>query len=102
MSCWLVLSIVLASGVAVLAPQQMSVLLNKLFLVTLSAYLGYWISRSATPYARPGDLLALLNRSSTDEPPTAWELLLGRLAASAMIARSILMAAAIVGTCLGL
>lgn len=102
MSCWLATSLVLVAIVSVLAPQQIPVMVNKLCLVSAAAYVGYWISRSAWPYARPGDLLALINHKAEDAPPTEWELMMGRLVASALIARAILISACMIAVALGI
>lgn len=37
-------------------PHQLSAVLAKANLLALAAWAGYWIDRSAFPYARPGDL----------------------------------------------
>lgn len=50
---WALLTAVLFSGLAVLAPQQVSVVMSKVLLLTLAAWLAYWLDRSAFPYARP-------------------------------------------------
>ena len=38
-------------------PHQAGTVLLKVNLLALAAWAGYWIDRSAFPYARPGDLL---------------------------------------------
>jgi hypothetical protein len=103
MSCWLAVSALLLGAVALLAPQQMPVLANKLLLVTLAAWLGYWLSVSAFPSARPGHLLYLIDHLNADaKPPNEWELLLGRLAATSILSRAILMGACMLAVSLGI
>jgi Putative 2/3 transmembrane domain holin len=103
MSCLLVVSGLLLLAISALAPQQLPVLLNKLLLVTLSAWLGYWLHVSAFPYARPGHMLFLIDHLNPKAaPPTEWDLMMGRLAANAMISRSVIMAAAMVALALGI
>jgi hypothetical protein len=103
MSCWLAISLILVALVAAIAPQQLPVLANKCLLVSIAAYVGYWIHVSACPNARPGYLLYLLDHTNTaGPPPNEWELLLGRLAVAAMIARAIIMSAAMLTVGLGL
>jgi Putative 2/3 transmembrane domain holin len=50
---WLIAAVLLALLVYLIAPQQLPVSLYKLSLVALAAVAGYWIDRSAFPYARP-------------------------------------------------
>lgn len=57
MSLWLWITVALVAAVAVLAPLQLMVMLSKLVLVTLAAWLGYWIDRAMFPYARPHEFL---------------------------------------------
>jgi hypothetical protein len=103
MSCWLVVSGLLLVAVAALAPQQMPVLTNKLLLATLASYLGYLISVTTFPYARPGHLLYLINHMDPQAPPpTEWELMLGRLAATSMLSRAIIMGSAMLAVSLGI
>jgi hypothetical protein len=103
MSLWLLLSLLLLFAVALSVPQQIEVLLNKLLLVSISAWLGYWISVSALPSARPGYLLDLISHTDVDgQPPNEWEILLGKLAAASMLSRAIIMGATMFSVALGL
>jgi hypothetical protein len=103
MSCWLLVSGILLAAVAYTAPHTVPVLTNKLLLTTLAAYVGYLISVSTFPYARPGHLLYLINHLDPKAPPpTEWELLMGRLAGTSMLSRAVIMGAAILGISLGL
>lgn len=53
MATWLVVTLILFIIIAVLAPQQIGVTLYKLSLLTMAAWVGYWIDRALFPYARP-------------------------------------------------
>ncbi len=57
MSLWLWVTCALVAVVAIVAPLQLMVMLSKLVLVTLAAWLGYWIDRAMFPYARPHEFL---------------------------------------------
>jgi Putative 2/3 transmembrane domain holin len=103
MSCWLLVSAFLMGAIAVVAPQQINVILNKLLLATLAAWLGYWLSVSAFPSARPGHLLYLIDHLNANaRPPNEWELLLGRLAATSILSRAILMGTCMLAVSLGI
>lgn len=103
MSCWLAVSAILLAALAYLAPAQIPVILNKLLLVSLAAFVGYRISVSVSPYARPGHLLYLLRHTETEgPPPNEWELMLGRIAATSILSRAILISAVMISVALGL
>lgn len=103
MTCWLGVSLILLLAVAIIAPQQINVIINKVALVTLAAYLGYLLHRSVCPYARPRELLEHLDHMNCEgDPPNEWHLLLGRLATTAILARAIIMAAAMLAVALGI
>lgn len=53
----LLLAICLLAVVYAISPQQGPVITYKLTLITLSAFLGYWLDRWAFPYARPDGYL---------------------------------------------
>ena len=50
---WTLVTLVLLLGLALMAPEQLQIVLYKAGLVTLGAVLAYWIDRSLFPYARP-------------------------------------------------
>lgn len=50
---WCAITVALMGLVGWLAPHQLEVTLYKLSLVTLAAWIGYWIDRGLFPYARP-------------------------------------------------
>jgi Putative 2/3 transmembrane domain holin len=103
MSCWLLVSGLLLAAVAYAAPHTVPILGNKLLLTTLAAYVGYLISVSTFPYARPGHLLYLIDHLNPEAaPPNEWELLMGRLAGISMLSRAIIMGAAMLAVSLGL
>jgi hypothetical protein len=56
MRWWLWLALATSLLVLALFPHQIGTVLAKANLLTLAAWAGYWIDRSAFPYARPGDL----------------------------------------------
>lgn len=57
MADWFIATAVLLLAVAVLAPQQVPVVLFKVALVTMGGVAGYWLDRRLFPYARPDALL---------------------------------------------
>jgi putative holin len=103
MGLWLLISLALLIAVVIIAPNQLGVLTYKLLLTSAAAYVGFWLHRSAYPYARPGDLLDLIDHLNPDAaPPNEWELLLGRLATASMFCRAILMGSAMLAISMGL
>jgi len=50
-------AVTLLALVVILSPQQGPVALYKLALVLVAAFAGYWIDRTAFPYARPDSYL---------------------------------------------
>lgn len=56
MGAWAYLSLLTSVALLILYPQQLGTVLMKGNLLALAAWAGYWIDRSAFPYARPGDL----------------------------------------------
>lgn len=84
-----VLVLLLSALVLFIAPIQLTVTAYKLSLVTLAAWLGYWLDRWIFPYARPH---WLANVSDDDR----------RLLASwYMLRRAIIVAATILAVALG-
>jgi hypothetical protein len=53
MSTTIVLAAALLCGVAILAPQQLGVIVYKIALVVLAGVAGYYLDRGLFPYARP-------------------------------------------------
>ena len=77
-----VLVLLLSALVLFIAPIQLTVTAYKLSLVTLAAWLGYWLDRWIFPYARPHDEL---------NPVACWY----------MLRRAIIVAATILAVALG-
>ena len=118
MTDWLLVALVLALIVWAIAPQQLTVSVYKLSLVSMAAVAGYWIDRSLFPYARPDgelardvldakppidlgdcgtdDACALAVVSSQVEGRAAIHLLI-----AAMLRRALIVSAAIVAVSLG-
>ena len=102
----LVVGVALLSAVALLAPQQLGVILYKACLLTLAGYGGYWLDRWVFPYARPDGYLAKTwqtvagaTQDGADYAVAAgYELVF----ALACLRRGLIMFAAIVGMGLGL
>lgn len=67
-SLFLVLAVLLLAVIAVVSPQQLTVVLYKASLIALAAVLGYWLDRVLFPYARPDSYLWRDWRKGTDEP----------------------------------
>lgn len=86
MTDWLLVTIVLLGIIAVLKPENLTLSLYKLSLITMAAVIGYWIDRSLFPYARPDDLVL------TDAIERA----------AAMLRRAIIVGAAMLGVSLGM
>lgn len=53
MADWVLAAVILLAVVALIAPQQLGVTVYKMLLIALAALAGYWVDRSAFPYARP-------------------------------------------------
>jgi hypothetical protein len=83
MSTWIWISIPLLIVVAILSPQKIGLVVYKINLITIAAALGYWIDRTAFPYARPDEVSE------------------GLMSAS-MVRRSMIMAACVLAMALGL
>lgn len=80
---WAVFTAVLLTGVWVLAPQQITVVLYKISLVTLGVVLAYWLDRALFPSMRPHALF-------------------GWFAVVAGMRRSVIVLACVLGLTLGL
>lgn len=83
MSTWVWISIPLLIVVAILSPQKIGLVVYKINLITIAAALGYWLDRNAFPYARPDQVAP-------------------EIVPSAMIRRSMIMAACVLAMALGL
>lgn len=65
---WLVVIVMLFTGLHLIAPEQAQVVYYKFALVIAAAYLGYWIDRILFPYSRPDGYLKKFWQHGTDEP----------------------------------
>jgi membrane protein YqaA with SNARE-associated domain len=95
---WLMITIGLLLAIALFQPQQLLVVLYKGALVTLGGVVGYWIGRSLFPYARPHTFIDQFIRRAEGDDATRMVV----LAAAALVARSLIVLACILGLTLGL
>ncbi|MCW2488895.1 putative holin [Candidatus Symbiopectobacterium sp. NZEC127] len=54
---WQFMAVLLLVLIALVSPQQLTVVIYKISLITLAAVLGYWLDRSLFPKATPGQYL---------------------------------------------
>jgi len=106
MAGWQLIAALLLGVIALVSPQQVPVALYKLSLISLAAVVGYWLDRSLFPYARPDGYLkvdwrCVEGRCSRDAD---YQVVGGyqRVFALAMLRRSIIVAAVVIGVALGL
>lgn len=86
MTNWLFIALGFSLAALLMAPQQLPVTLYKLNLISLAAWLGYWIDRGLFPYARP-DLFEAGQRDG--------------VFSGAMLRRALIVSACIIGVALG-
>lgn len=109
---WLTIFALITLGllvaVALLAPQQLPVVLYKATLATLAMCVGVWIDRAVFPYSRPSgylkdDWLDDPDAAGADDEPD-FSIAAGYTLpfVGAMLRRAMLMAAAVISICLGL
>ena len=103
----LVLAVGLAAMLAVISPQQLPVAGYKLALVTMAAYLGYWIDRWCFPYARPDSFLVAADWRADAKPAqdqANHPVVAGceQIFAAAMLRRALVMLGAMLAVGLGL
>jgi hypothetical protein len=60
---WMLITLALLVLVWAIRPQQLSLSVYKLSLVTLAGVVGYWLDRSMFPYARPDEFLPETRRA---------------------------------------
>lgn len=92
---WLLISAALVLAIAVLAPQNLPVMVYKLGLVTVAAVMGYYIDRALFPYARP-------HKYAHGHQVGSLAPHISTLFAAAMLRRSVIVLACILGLTLGL
>jgi hypothetical protein len=106
---WLITTILLLAVIGFMYPQQLTVSLYKLSLVTMAAVVGYWLDRALFPYARPGsfvdkmepdfDAAKELDDGSLNIP---WEVdVNGYLMAMCMLRRAVIVGCAMLAIGLG-
>lgn len=88
-----IFALVLLALVWMLSPQQGPVILYKLTLVTLAAFVGYWIHRWTFPYARPDRFLTRDGTVMVNHK---------RVFAAALICRAIVVGCAMLAVGMGL
>lgn len=97
---WLLVSVVLLAGIALISPQQLPVVLYKIALVTIAAVLAYWLDRTLFPYARPHLEFQWANECQKHDPQTEASARLG--ASLATLRRALIVLACVLGLTLGL
>lgn len=98
LTLWIVTSIVLMAFLGLIEPQQLTVLVYKLLLVSAAAVMGYWLDRSLFPYARPHVLVNLPAPDDCCECARNMRLTAGL----AMLRRALVILAVVIGVALGL
>jgi len=98
---WLLVSVVLLAGIALISPQQLPVVLYKIALVTIAAVLAYWLDRTLFPYARPHDALDKYRHWADRGSLDAADAYL-RAFALATLRRALIVLACVLGLTLGL
>lgn len=105
-TAWLIVSLLLLIVVATLSPAQIPIAVYKLSLISLAAFVGYWIDRALFPYSRPDGYLHRDWRYGTDEPEGDIDFPVihsyHQIFAAALLRRAIVVAAVIIGVALGL
>ena len=103
---WIVFSVIALAALYHFHPTQFEVALYKLALIVIAAVIGYWLDRTAFPYARPDGYLKDFWQKGTKEPLDAadYEVVQGyqKIFAAAMLRRALIMAAVVIGFALGL
>lgn len=92
------ITVLIALGVVLIAPQQLPVTLVKLSLATIAAVTGFWLDHILFPYASPDDLLEQANEEVDEEVRIA---LLDSFD-TACTRRALIVSAVVIGICLGL
>jgi hypothetical protein len=103
MGVWLWINLAMLAAVAIIAPHLLPVSLYKLSLITIAAWLAYWLDRALFPYARPDKFMQPVY--SLGAPNLLFEQP-GELAkaigyAAAMLRRALIIAAAMLACALG-
>jgi hypothetical protein len=100
---WLLVSAVLLIIIYHVKPELLPVDVHKISLITMAAFVGYWIDRSAFPRARPGAFMAHPFSPGGGYVPEQSVSPTQQIAfAACMIRRAIIIGSAILGASLGL
>lgn len=103
---WVFFGTLLLAGLLFIRPEQAMVAYYKYALVIGAAYVGYWLDRSAFPYARPDSYLKDFWQNGTREPQDQadYEVVdeYKLIFAIVMLRRAILMSAVILAVTLAL
>jgi hypothetical protein len=94
----LLITIAIIAAVFVIAPQQLPVTLVKVSLATIAGLTGFWLDRIVFPYAEPDDIKARAEKETDEEVRIA----LIESFDKAALRRAIVIAAVVIGICLGL
>lgn len=104
---WLISAVILFAVIAVLAPQQLPIVVYKLSLVLLAAVIGYHLDRALFPYASPGGYLQddwKKNGPNNDDGTVEYPIVNGyqTIFSVVLIRRALIVTAVILGVTLGL
>lgn len=100
MGLWLYASIALLAALYLIAPHMAQVVLFKLCLITVAAWLGYWISRALERGRRPHELKEHAFQHRENGRPERADHLEAR-AELLLLRRTIIVAAAMIAAALG-
>ncbi len=99
---WLAIATGLTVIIALIAPQQIAILLLKATNVTAAIFIGYWADRIIFDYARPNELLKEAKRDGTSAAKQAQIECAYHAYALAMLRRAIIVSAVVIAFALGL
>ncbi|MDR0249922.1 MAG: putative holin [Burkholderiales bacterium] len=97
LSGWTLIAIVLTIGVALVKIDLLPITLYKLSLITLAGVSGYWFDRRVNKESRPSDFC----RYSSVDPDAPPVIIDKELFIAAQLRRTIIIAAFVLGVCLG-
>ncbi|MDR2172671.1 MAG: putative holin [Burkholderiales bacterium] len=97
LSGWTLIAIAALVAVAVFKPDLVGVSLYKLSLIPAAGVFGYWFDRRANKESRPSDFCRY-SSVDPDAPPVIFD---KELFKAAQYRRAIIVAACIIGVCLG-
>lgn len=104
---WLIAAVILLAVIALISPQQLSITVYKLSLVSLAAVLGYHLDRSLFPYASPDGYLRHDWKTTSayqgqDQPEYPIVSGLELVFAAVLLRRAVIVLAVVLGVTLGL